>query len=164
MSLSSMMMNLNCSCAFIHDEMRDPYLITFLLINFCIDHILPSYKSLCDCALQASADYVSRERNVVFQNLKDTAVKSECCGHLSVLEKKLLSAPVPTAKKESMTYAIVTNIIEYTGLPLSNRLSNFNPKGKRGSRKVKLLGDGNVVKKHEEIISAETPLKKVRAY
>lgn len=100
----------------------------------------------------------------MFQNLRDTAIKSECCGHLSVVEKKMLPAPVPTAKKESMTYAIVTNIIEYTGLSLSNRLFKFNPKGKRGSRKVKLLGDGNVVKKHEDVISAETPLKKVRAY
>ncbi|KAK1353793.1 Deacetylase sirtuin-type domain-containing protein [Heracleum sosnowskyi] len=113
---------------------------------------------------QASADYVSRERNVVFQNLRDTTVKSNCCGHLSVVEKKLLSAPAPTAKRESMIYAIVTNIIEYAGLPLSNWLSKINPKGKRGSRKVKLLGDGNVVKKHEDVISSETPLKKVRAY
>lgn len=121
-------------------------------------------KLFCNCTLQATADYVSRERNVVFQNLRDTAVKSECCGQSSVVEKKLLPAPAPTAKRESMTYAIVTNIIEYTALPISNWLSKVNPKGKRGSRKVKLFGDGNVVKKHEEVISAETPLKKVRAY
>ncbi|KAK1353810.1 hypothetical protein POM88_052175 [Heracleum sosnowskyi] len=29
---------------------------------------------------QASADYVSREMNVVFQTLRDTAVESGCCG------------------------------------------------------------------------------------
>lgn len=142
---------------------------TFWILNhlpvdkFSVLTFFPT-KLLCNCALQASADYVSQERNVVFQNLRDKAIKSECCGHLSVVEKKLLSAPAPTSKKESMTYAIVTNIIEYAGLPTSNRLSKFHPKGKRGSRKEKLLGDGNVVKKHEGVISAETPLKKVRAY
>uniref|UniRef100_A0A164ZUN6 NAD-dependent protein deacetylase SRT1 n=1 Tax=Daucus carota subsp. sativus TaxID=79200 RepID=A0A164ZUN6_DAUCS len=108
---------------------------------------------------EATTDYFTQDKNVVFENLRDTAIQSECCGQLSVVEKKMLPAP----KKESMTYAVVTNITEYTGVSTSSPLFKVNCKGKRGSRK-KLSGDGKVVvKKHEDLISAETPFKKVRA-
>lgn len=106
----------------------------FTIIEFPMD-----FQATTDCIIQD-------DKNVVIQNLRDTAIEGGCCGQLSIVERKILSAP----KKESTTYAIATNIVGY------------NLEGKNGKREENL--SGNSVKRHEDLISTEVPLKKVRVY
>ncbi|CAL5342276.1 unnamed protein product [Camellia sinensis] len=66
----------------------------------------------------AQLDSLNHDKNVVIQKLRDAAIQDQCCGQVSVVERKICSYP----KKETTVYAIATNLIGYGGSLPSSQL------------------------------------------
>ncbi|THF98887.1 hypothetical protein TEA_022094 [Camellia sinensis var. sinensis] len=94
----------------------------------------------------AQLDSLNHDKNVVIQKLRDAAIQDQCCGQVSVVERKICSYP----KKETTVYAIATNLIGYGGSLPSSQLP--------------LESKYNLAKKHEGMNATEVPMKKLKAH
>ncbi|KAL8264463.1 hypothetical protein R6Q59_022593 [Mikania micrantha] len=112
----------------------------FISIDFPID-------------FESSTDEISKDKNVVIQQLRETANEDEYCGQSSIIDRKL----IPDSGKTSSTYAVATNIVQYNGLLPSNTsdVSQLTKKVNGCIEKVN-LDDGI------DISINSVPLKKAR--
>lgn len=58
---------------------------------------------------QASTDCFEGDKDSIFQNLRDRAMKDPSCGQTALVEKKAILVP----KSEIMVHSIVTDIVEF---------------------------------------------------
>lgn len=101
---------------------------------------------------QASMDIINQDKNIVIQRLRDMAIQDQCCGQLSLVERKTLSSSVErktlsAPRKESTVYAVATNITHYDGFSSgSSECSGFCNEDERDRKEVYLCGNRNLVK------------------
>ncbi|CAL5403327.1 unnamed protein product [Camellia sinensis] len=100
----------------------------------------------CPVNFQAQLDSLNHDKNVVIQKLKDAAIQDQCCGQVSVVERKICSYP----KKETTVHAIATNLIGYGGSLPSSQLP--------------LESKYNLAKRHQDMNATEVPMKKLKAH
>ncbi|KAI8009076.1 NAD-dependent protein deacetylase SRT1 [Camellia lanceoleosa] len=97
-------------------------------------------------SVEAQLDSLNHDKNVVIQKLRDVAIQDQCCGQVSVVERKICSYP----KKETTVYAIATNLIGYGGSLPSSQLP--------------LESKYNLAKRHQDMNATEVPMKKLKAH
>uniref|UniRef100_A0A2N9EJP5 Uncharacterized protein n=1 Tax=Fagus sylvatica TaxID=28930 RepID=A0A2N9EJP5_FAGSY len=73
---------------------------------------------------QVLADSIKHDKDVVVQKLRKTAIQDQCCGQISLVEKKNHVPPT----KEVAVYAIATDFVEYYSFLASTGLSEDIPK------------------------------------
>ncbi|GMP66530.1 hypothetical protein CsSME_00026853 [Camellia sinensis var. sinensis] len=100
----------------------------------------------CPVNFQAQLDSLNHDKNVVIQKLKDAAIQDQCCGQVSVVERKICSYP----KKETTVHAIATSLIGYGGSLPSSQLP--------------LESKYNLAKRHQDMNATEVPMKKLKAH
>lgn len=110
-------------------------------------------------AAQVPTDSVNQDKNVMIENLRDTAIQEKCCGQFSLVERKFISDP----KKEITVYAVATNIVMYNVFLENLGLSKTNLEGKRLRKEANLDSKGKL-KWHEDLKAKQVPLKKLKAY
>ncbi|KAM7503783.1 hypothetical protein LguiB_002687 [Lonicera macranthoides] len=108
---------------------------------------------------QVPTDNINQDKNVVIENLRDTAIQEKCCGQFSLVERKFISDP----KKEIAVYAVATNIVMDNVFPENSDLLKPNLEGKR-QRKDANLDSKDKLKWHEDLKAKQVPLKKLKAY
>uniref|UniRef100_A0A1D1Z5L9 NAD-dependent protein deacetylase SRT1 n=1 Tax=Anthurium amnicola TaxID=1678845 RepID=A0A1D1Z5L9_9ARAE len=91
---------------------------------------------------QALADSVKHNKDVILQNLWDTAVEDSCCGQHAIIERRVL------VRSDVWVHAIVTNILQH-GIPEKRKVSDAI---KRGS--------GNTMKRNREDIKGHQTFTK----
>lgn len=97
---------------------------------------------------QVLADSIKHDKDVVVQKLRKTAIQDQCCGQISLVEKKNHVPPT----KEVAVYAIATDFVEYYSFSASTGLSEDIPKS-----------NGNIMRRHKDNMSStEMPLKKLK--
>ncbi|KVI02064.1 Sirtuin family [Cynara cardunculus var. scolymus] len=103
---------------------------------------------------EASTDGISQDKNIVIQQLRDMANQDQYCGQSSVVDRKLISA----SGKTISTYAVATNIAQYSGFPSkSSDITGFSNEEKGGKEKLNL--DGGMASSTNGV-----PAKKVRVH
>ncbi|CAL5342277.1 unnamed protein product [Camellia sinensis] len=100
----------------------------------------------CPVNFQAQLDSLNHDKNVVIQKLKDAAIQDQCCGQVSVVERKICSYP----KKETTVHAIATSLIGYGGSLPSSQLPHESKY--------------NLAKRHQDMNATEVPMKKLKAH
>lgn len=104
--------------------------------------------------MQASTDDIIEDKDIVIQQLREMANENQYCGQSSVIDRKLIS----DSGKTISTYAVATNIIQYSGIPSKNSdLSGLTNKVNEGQEKVIL--DSSI-----DISTIGVPSKKVRVH
>ena len=94
------------------------------------------------------ADSIKHDKDVVVQKLRKTAIQDQCCGQISLVEKKNHVPPT----KEVAVYAIATDFVEYYSFLASTGLSEDIPKS-----------NGNIMRRPKDNMSStEMPLKKLK--
>lgn len=61
-------------------------------------------------SLQVSTDCFDFDKDYIFQKLRDKAVLESRCGQNAVIERKTILTP----RSDVTTYAIVTNVVQYS--------------------------------------------------
>lgn len=104
--------------------------------------------------MQASADDISKDKNIVIQQLREMANEDQYCGQSSIIDRKLS----PDSGKMVSTYAVATNIVQYNGLLHSNPSdeSELTEKVNVGREKVNV--DNGI-----DISTISVPSKKLRS-
>ncbi|KAK1431091.1 hypothetical protein QVD17_14315 [Tagetes erecta] len=113
----------------------------FISIDFPID-------------FEASTDDISKDKNIVIQQLRDIANEDQYCGQSSIIDRKVS----PVSGKMVSTYAVATNIVQYHRLLHSKPAdeSELTEKVNVGQAKVN-LDDGIAIS------TISVPSKKVRS-
>ena len=88
-------------------------------------------------SLQVSTDCFDFDKDYIFQKLRDKAVLESRCGQNAVIERKAILRP----RSDVTTYAIVTNVVQYskTCKAALDSLSNGDFK----KRKASVTGTGS---------------------
>ncbi|XP_059661263.1 NAD-dependent protein deacetylase SRT1-like isoform X2 [Cornus florida] len=109
--------------------------------------------------LAPTTESFNQDKDDVIQKLRDTAVRDQCCGQFSVVERKI----IPSTRKEISVYAIATNIVGYSGFFAGSKLSEADLESKREIKEVNLESNGDLVKRHEDVNYTEVPMKKLKS-
>lgn len=80
------------------------------LHKICLQPIVSTNGLPENLWLQASTDCFNFDKDVIFQKLRDKAVLESKCGQNAVIERKTILTP----RSDVTTYAIVTNVVQYS--------------------------------------------------
>ncbi|KAH9793755.1 nad-dependent protein deacetylase sirtuin-6 [Citrus sinensis] len=111
----------------------------------------------CRCAnvdfpvnFQEEADNISHDKDTVVRKLRYAAIQSQCCGQVSLVERKIRLTP----RTDIFVGAIATNIVWYCNFPEGSRFPEDIPKN-----------NDHLVSKHNDSVSyTEMPPKKLKCY
>ncbi|KAH9793753.1 nad-dependent protein deacetylase sirtuin-6 [Citrus sinensis] len=105
-----------------------------------------------EIALQSleEADNISHDKDTVVRKLRYAAIQSQCCGQVSLVERKIRLTP----RTDIFVGAIATNIVWYCNFPEGSRFPEDIPKN-----------NDHLVSKHNDSVSyTEMPPKKLKCY
>ncbi|KAK4594275.1 hypothetical protein RGQ29_018098 [Quercus rubra] len=118
-----------------------------LKINFSDGCGCQSTKVEFPVNFQVLADSINHDKDDVIQKLKKTAIQDQCCGQISLVERKNLLPPT----KEISIHAIATDFVAYNTYLASTGLSEDIPKS-----------SGYIMRRLKDNINTEIPLKKLK--
>nr|XP_023906011.1 NAD-dependent protein deacetylase SRT1-like isoform X2 [Quercus suber] len=118
-----------------------------LKINFSDGCGCQSTKVEFPVNFQVLADSINHDKDDVIQKLKKTAFQDQCCGQISLVERKNLLPPT----KEISIHAIATDFVAYNTYLASTGLSEDIPKS-----------SGYIMRRLKDNINTEMPLKKLK--
>ncbi|KAK7832255.1 nad-dependent protein deacetylase srt1, partial [Quercus suber] len=118
-----------------------------LKINFSDGCGCQSTKVEFPVNFQVLADSINHDKDDVIQKLKKTAIQDQCCGQISLVERKNLLPPT----KEISIHAIATDFVAYNTYLASTGLSEDIPKS-----------SGYIMRRLKDNINTEMPLKKLK--
>ncbi|KAK9226234.1 hypothetical protein WN943_011281 [Citrus x changshan-huyou] len=96
------------------------------------------------------ADNISHDQDTVVRKLRNAAIQSQCCGQVSLVERKIRLTP----RTDSFVGAIATNIVWYCNFPEGSRFPEDIPKN-----------NDHLVSRHNDSVShTEMPPKKLKCY
>lgn len=100
--------------------------------------------------MQEEADNISHDKDTVVRKLRNAAIQSQCCGQVSLVERKIRLTP----RTDIFVGAIATNIVWYCNFPEGSRFPEDIPKN-----------NDHLVSKHNDSVSyTEMPPKKLKCY
>ncbi|GAY55082.1 hypothetical protein CUMW_161740 [Citrus unshiu] len=101
-------------------------------------------------ALREEADNISHDKDTVVRKLRNAAIQSQCCGQVSLVERKIRLTP----RTDIFVGAIATNIVWYCNFPEGSRFPEDIPKN-----------NDHLVSRHNDSVShTEMPPKKLKCY
>lgn len=111
----------------------------------------------CRCAnvdfpvnFQEEADNISHDKDTIVQKLRNAAIQNQCCGQVSLVERKIRLTP----RTDIFVGAIATNIVWYCNFPEGSRFPVDIPKN-----------NDHLVSRHNDSVSyTEMPPKKLKCY
>ncbi|GAY55081.1 hypothetical protein CUMW_161750 [Citrus unshiu] len=96
------------------------------------------------------ADNISHDKDTVVRKLRNAAIQSQCCGQVSLVERKIRLTP----RTDIFVGAIATNIVWYCNFPEGSRFPEDIPKN-----------NDHLVSRHNDSVShTEMPPKKLKCY
>jgi len=105
--------------------------------KICLGQIFLANALLENSSWQVSTDCFDFDKDYIFQKLRDKAVLESKCGQNGVIERKTILTP----RSDVTTYAVVTNVVQYskTCKAALDSLSNGDLK----KRKTSVTGSGS---------------------